>query len=128
MTHKYDLVMYSRTFGCPFITVARRVLADYAVPYRELYIDKDMEARQRVQLWTGFLSVPTLVAAEPGADLPFAPPRPLEPGRSPRGVNRGSIITEAYAQELTDWLAQHGFITKADAAERSEDRDADWSR
>ena len=76
MTSHYELVMYSRTFGCPFISVAKRVLSDYALAYREIYIDKDMAARARVQDWTGFLSVPTLVVAEAGSDLPYAPPRP----------------------------------------------------
>lgn len=124
MTPRYDLVMYSRTFGCPFISVARRVLSDYALTYREIFIDKDMEARQRVQDWTGFLSVPTLVAAVPGSDLPFAPPAPLGAGQSPRGVNRGAMITEAYTNELIAWLTQNGFIEE-DEDELPKTTDAD---
>ncbi len=106
----YELVMYSRTFGCPFISVAKKVLDDHALDYREIYIDKDMAARARVQDWTGFLSVPTLIVAETGSDQPYAPPAPILPGQSPRGINRGAMITEAYAHELEAWLAQHGFI------------------
>lgn len=123
MTPPYELVMYSRTFGCPFISVAKRVLSDYALAYREIYIDKDMAARARVQDWTGFLSVPTLVAAETGSDLPYAPPTPIAHGQSPRGVNRGTMITEPYADELVKWLAQHGFIAESDLPAQSESGD-----
>jgi len=123
MTSHYELVMYSRTFGCPFISVAKRVLSDYALAYREIYIDKDMAARARVQDWTGFLSVPTLVVAEAGRDLPYAPPTPIPLGQSPRGINRGTRITEAYAHELEAWLAQHGFIAQSDLPAQSESGD-----
>jgi glutaredoxin len=108
-----ELVMYSRTLSCPFITLAKRVLDDYAVPYRELYIDKDETARKRVLNWTGFLSVPTLVISEPGGDLPYETPASLASGASPRGVNRGTMITEPNIEELTGWLKQHGLITEA---------------
>jgi glutaredoxin len=108
-----ELVMYGRTTGCPFITVAKRVLHDYAVPYRELFIDQDLPARQRVLDWTGFLSVPTLIIACPGEDLPYAQPTPLPAGESPRGINRGSMITEANIDELTAWLVQHGLVDPA---------------
>lgn len=107
-----ELIMYSRTFGCPFISVARRVLKDYGVEYREIFIDKDPEASARVREWTGFLSVPTLVAAEPGSVLPYAEPAPLEKGRSPRGVDRGSMITEPNVEELKRWLQHEGFLSE----------------
>lgn len=105
-----ELVMYSRTTGCPFITVAKRVLKDYGVPYREIFVDRDMEARQRVLKWTGFLSVPTLVVTPVGQNVPAEEPSPLAPGSSPRGINRGVMITEANGDQLLDWLEQHGFI------------------
>lgn len=104
------LIMYSRTSGCPFVTTAKRVLQEYAVPYREVFIDQDPIARQRVLDWVGFLSVPTLVAAPDGEILPYEAPAPLDKGISPRGINRGSMITEPYPDELTAWLKQHGFI------------------
>jgi glutaredoxin len=112
-----QLVMYSRTTGCPFITVAKRVLDDYALSYYEIFIDKDMEARKRVLEWTGFLSVPTLVVAEAGEVLPYQVPPPLTPGSSPRGINRGSIITEGNIEQLEVWLTQNGFINSADGIE-----------
>jgi glutaredoxin len=105
-----QLIMYSRTISCPFVTLAKRVLSDHAVDYRELYIDKDPEARQRVQTWTGFLSVPTLIVADEGETLPHAEPAPLPRGSSPRGIDRGSMITEPNIEELTRWLQRHGFI------------------
>ncbi len=105
-----ELVMYSRTFGCPFISIAKRTLSEYNVTFREIFIDKDDKARQYVLTWTGFLSVPTLIVANQGDDLPYQAPLFLEKGKSPRGVNRGSMITEASHDELVSWLAQHGFI------------------
>jgi glutaredoxin len=104
------LIMYSRRLGCPYITLAKRVLDDYALPYRELYIDQDETARARVLRWTGFLSVPTLIISHNGDDLPYAEPPPLPHGASPRGINRGAMITEPNIDQLTTWLAQHGLI------------------
>lgn len=111
-----ELIMYGRSTGCPFITVAKRVLKQYEVEYRELFIDKDEEARHRVMTWTGFLSVPTLIVARPGELDPITLPEPLPPRASPRGINRGDMITEPSADELTAWLRQHELIPAADAA------------
>lgn len=106
------LVMYSRTTPCPFVTVAKRTLNDYQVEYVELFIDQDAEARRRVQEWTGFLSVPTIVVAEGSGVLPLEAPAPLERGRSPRGIDRGALITEANGEELAAFLLKHGFISE----------------
>lgn len=104
------LIMYSRTTGCPFITLAKRILKDYGVPYQEIFIDRDLQARQAVQQWTGFLSVPTLVVAQAGSVLPYEEPLPLAVGSSPRGIDRGAMITEPGQEQLLQWLAQHQFI------------------
>ncbi len=109
---KKELVLYSRTTGCPFITIAKRVLRDYALPYREVFIDKDELYKKRVLDWTGFLSVPTIIVAHEGEDLPFEPFEPLESGRSPRGIDRGSMITEPNLEEFAQWLLKHGFISE----------------
>lgn len=109
MTDK-ELVMYSRSYGCPFVTTAKRVIHDYKIPYREIMIDKDDTAKQRVIDWTGFLSVPTMIIANQGEDLPFETVDPLPAGTSPRGVDRGAMLTEANAQQVEDWLEKHGFI------------------
>lgn len=111
------LVMYSRTTGCPYITLAKRVLNDHHVHYDEVYIDKDDTARERVLAWTGFLSVPTLVIANAGSVMPSSDPLPLESGRSPRGIDRGSMITEPSYDELARWLKKHGFISEIESAE-----------
>ncbi len=105
-----ELVMYSRSYGCPFITTAKRVLQDHDIPYREIMIDKDEQARKRVVNWTGFLSVPTMVIANIGEDLPYEEVALLPKGSSPRGIDRGAMLTEATAQQVEDWLEKHGFI------------------
>lgn len=106
-----EIVMYLRTTPCPFVTTAKRVLNDHALDYREIFIDRDESARQRVLDWTGFLSVPTIIVAEQGEILPPEAPAPLPRGASPRGVDRGIMITEPGVQELTNWLHKHGFIS-----------------
>ena len=105
-----QLIMYTRTAGCPFVTTAKRVLSEYNVPYREIFTDRDPAARQRLLDWVGFLSVPTLLVAHEGEIVPYEPPAAIEKGISPRGIDRGSMITEPYADELKAWLKQHGFI------------------
>jgi glutaredoxin len=110
----HELIMYSRTASCPFVTLAKRVLNDYAVPFREIFIDQDDPARQRVLAWTGFLAVPTLVVARCGEALPFLEPSPLPAGSSPRGINRGTMITEPNIAQLTEWLQQNGFLSAVD--------------
>ncbi|MCB9451019.1 MAG: glutaredoxin family protein [Anaerolineaceae bacterium] len=105
-----ELVMYSRSWGCPFVSLAKRVLADYGVTYQEIMIDIDGTARERVLDWTGFLSVPTLVVAHPGEIVPYTTPTPLTPGYSPRGINRGTMITEPNVDQLVAWLMEQGFI------------------
>jgi hypothetical protein len=89
------------------------VLRDYGVPYRELFIDVDSQARERVVNWTGFQSVPTLVVVRPGELLPYEEPAYLPRGESPRGINRGSMITEPNAEQLLAWLKQHGFVAES---------------
>ncbi len=107
--HK-DLVMYSRTLGCPFVSIATKLLDEKNIPYRVVMIDKDTDAKQRVLDWTGFLSVPTLVIANPGDDLPCETPAYLEKGTSPRGIDRGPMLTEPNRKELVAWLIKHGLL------------------
>ncbi len=105
-----ELVMYTRTTGCPFVTIAKRVLAERGVPYREIFIDKDPIARDRVRDWTGFLSVPTLIVAYPGEVVPVELPPRLPAKTSPQGIDRGTMITEPRDQQLLAWLQKNGFI------------------
>ncbi len=105
-----ELVMYSRTSPCPFVSLAKRVLDREKIPYRELYIDQDKTYEKRVLTWTGFLSVPTLVVCVSGNDVPDETPAPLAKDASPRGINRGSMLTEPSEEQLIAWLQQHGFL------------------
>lgn len=114
----HELVMYARSYSCPFVSLAKRVLGDYHVPFREIHIDRDADARQRVIDWTGFQSVPTLIVTEPGEIFPYAAQAPLEKGLSPRGIDRGTMITEPNIEELTRWLLGHGFIDEIVPQER----------
>ena len=105
-----ELVMYSRSTPCPFVKIARDILHRENVPYREIFIDRDEQARKRVLDWTGFESVPTLIVTADGADLPMEAEAPLEKGRSPRGIDRGTMITEPDINQLTNWLLRHGLM------------------
>ncbi len=105
-----EIVVYSRSFGCPYVSTAKQVLDRYRLPFREILINQVPEARKRVLEWTGFESVPTIIVAFKGQDLPCEPPAPLPAGASPRGINRGSMITEPSAAQLEEWLRQHAFI------------------
>jgi len=106
----YEIVMYSRFSPCPYVRTAKRLLDREGIPYREIYIDEDPAAKQRVIEWTGFQSVPTIILALPGELVPYVPPQPLAPGASPRGIDRGSMITEPSESQLENWLRQHGWI------------------
>lgn len=106
-----ELVMYTRTMGCPYISIARSVLKRTEVPYREVNIDRDPAAKERLLAWAGHLSVPTLIVAAPGQDLPVVEPPPLDKGQSPRGVDRGIMLTEPSAEQLTLWLVKNGFLS-----------------
>ncbi|GAB4574225.1 MAG: hypothetical protein Kow0077_19690 [Anaerolineae bacterium] len=105
----YELVMYIRNRGCPYVSTARLTLGRLGVRYREVNIDQDDSARAWLLETVGFLSVPTLVVAEQGQDRPSSPPEPLAQGKSPRGIDRGSIITEPSSAQLSVWLEKHGF-------------------
>jgi len=107
---EYELVMYSRTRSCPYVRTAKRVLERENVEYREIHIDLDEDMKKRVVDWTGFQSVPTIIVAQPGEDVPYEDPTPLESGASPKGIDRGSMITEPGEIRLEDWLRKHGFI------------------
>jgi hypothetical protein len=80
------------------------------VPHRDIMIDQNEEAARRVKSWTGFQSVPTIIVARRGEDVPYEEPAPLPVGGSPRGVDRGSMITEPSEEDLVNWLKHNGFI------------------
>jgi hypothetical protein len=51
-----------------------------------------------------------LVIAEGDSLDPYDPPKPLMPGSGPRGIDRGSMITEASRAELRAWLVKNGLL------------------
>ena len=104
------LIMYSRTIPCPDCARTRALLQSLSVPFQEVMIDEDPAARRVVESLTGFEAVPTLVVTRLGEARPFPDPRPLQAGRSPRGVDRGTVITEPDMVSLHKWLQGHGFV------------------
>jgi hypothetical protein len=55
--------------------------------------------------------MPVIVISRLDEDLPIEAPSPLEPGQSPRDVDRGYVITEASREGLKNFLTRHGFIS-----------------
>jgi hypothetical protein len=85
-------------------------LDEWHVAYAKVDIKRDKAGAGRVRSWTGFESVPTLViAAEDGLE-PCEAPLALRPGASPRGIDRGCLLTEPNRGELRAWLAKHGML------------------
>ncbi len=111
---KHEIVMYTRTRGCPYTNLALSVLRQHDLTCRTVNIDNVPEARERLLGWVGYLSVPTFIVAAPGLDIPAEAPLPLAQGSSPRGVDRGPLITEPNVQQFTTWLRRHGFVEAED--------------
>jgi glutaredoxin len=88
----------------------REALKSWGVPATFVDVKKDPTAATKVRAWTGFESVPTLVIAEGEAVDPCEAPLALPGGASPRGVDRGSMLTEPTRTELRSWLEKHGFL------------------
>lgn len=105
-----ELVMYVRSHHCPSVAIANSVLISAAIPYRQVNVDTDPTAKAWLLETVGFLSVPTLVIADPGQDLPYIVPEPMGEGESPRGVDRGAVITEPRSEQLKTWLRKHGLL------------------
>lgn len=102
------LVVYGRSAFCPDMYRWRQWVDQHPLQYIEFDIDHDDRAHDRVLAWTGYEAVPTLViAAEDGFD-PIEPPEPLAPGVSPRGVERGMMLTEPNRGQVEAFLKRHG--------------------
>ncbi|OQA40998.1 MAG: Glutaredoxin [Chloroflexi bacterium ADurb.Bin325] len=97
---------------CSSSSDTQRALKEWAVPATFINIKEDRAAAARVKEWVGFESVPTVVIAEEGRLEPFEPPAPLAAGASPRGIDRGSMLTEANRQQLRAWLVKHGIMAE----------------
>ena len=109
MSEEKEIVMYVRNGFCPDIGRARRALEKWGLPYREINVNQDEQARQRCLDWNDCLAMPVIVIARPDKDLPIEPPTPLKRGQSPRNVDRGTMISEVGQSVLRTFLARHGF-------------------
>jgi len=104
------LVLYTRATYCPDQARARKLLAEWKVPYQEVDCSRDAEALERIQNWNGHLGVPVVIAAEDGSLLPIREPDPRPVGRSTRNFSRGTLITEPSEEGLRQFLQQHGLL------------------
>ena len=109
---KKEIVMYARSTYCPQMALARDLMDRYNIPYREIDINDNQDMAARVKAWTGYHSVPTIIIANPGEDVPYTDFLPRPTDRSNRGYDRGPMITEPNNQQLEDWLHKHGFLDK----------------
>jgi len=98
---------------CSSSSDTQRALKEWDVPATFINIREDREAAARVRGWVGFESVPTVIIAEEGSVEPFEAPADLAAGKSPRGVDRGSMITEATRVQLRSWLVKHGILSES---------------
>jgi len=98
---------------CSSSSDTQRALKEWEVPATFINIREDRDAAARVRGWVGFESVPTVIIAEEGSVEPFEAPADLAAGKSPRGVDRGSMITEATRVQLRSWLVKHGVLSES---------------
>jgi glutaredoxin len=108
-----EIVMYTRGGFCPDVSRARRAFQRWKLPYREINVREDPTAHERCLEWNGCLAMPVVVIARAGEDVPIETPAPLDPGKSPRDVDRGCMITEASRKGLQAFLIRHGFLEPA---------------
>lgn len=105
-----ELVVYTRTTPCRDVTRTRQDLTLKGLAFREIDIEADAAAAKRLEEWTGYQSVPTVIVAEAGSDEPVHPPAALTPNQSPRNADRGSMISEPNTQNLMVFLEHNGFV------------------
>ncbi len=103
------LVMYMSPW-CINCLDTQEALAEWQVNYVNIDIKKDATAARRVRTWTGFESVPTLVICDEGSIEPCTAPAALAYGASPRGVDRGTMLTEPTRTQLKAWLVKNGIM------------------
>lgn len=101
------LVVYGRSAFCPDMHRWRQWVADHPLRLVEFDIDHDPGAYEKVLAWTGYESVPTLVIADDDSFDPIEPPDPLGPDRGPRGIDRGSMLTEPQRGQIEEFLRRH---------------------
>ena len=106
-----ELVVYMSPW-CSGSADTKRALTEWGVAATFINIKEDRAAATRLREMVGFESVPTVVIADSGCVEPCEPPAALAKGTSPRGVDRGSLITEATRMQLRSWLVKQGFLSE----------------
>jgi glutaredoxin len=101
------LVVYGRSSFCPDMMRWQQWVKAHPIAFVSFDIDADQDARDFVVHHTGHLSVPTLVIAPPEHFGPHEPPTAL-PGRGPRAVDRGSMLTEPAIGQVEEFLRRNG--------------------
>ena len=109
MAHRLVVYMSPWCINC---LDTQEALAEWNVEYVNIDVKKDKAAASRVRQWTGFESVPTLVIAAEDSLDPCEAPTGLTPGTSPRGIDRGTMLTEPTRKQLRSWLAKHGILSE----------------
>jgi glutaredoxin len=97
---------------CSSSADTQRALNEWGVTATFVNVKEDRAAATRLRGWVGFESVPTVILAEEGTVEPCCPPESLPSGSSPRGVDRGSMITEATRLQLRAWLVKQGMLAE----------------
>ena len=105
------LVMYMSPW-CSTSVDTQRALHAWRVAATMVNMKEDRAAAARVRGWVGFESSPTLLIAEDDSLEPCAPPAPLVAGSSPRGIDRGTMLTEPTRPQLRAWLVKHGMLAE----------------
>lgn len=122
------LVVYGRSTPCPDMYRWQRWLSKHAVEFVEFDINHDAEAFRKVVEWTGHQSVPTLVIAPDDGVDPVTPPAPLPPGRGPRAIDRGTMLTEPGNGQVEGFLERNGIPFTTLEPEPSSGRSWFWQR
>jgi glutaredoxin len=104
-----QIVVYMSPW-CSSSSDTKRALSEWGVDATFINIKEDRAAAARLREMVGFESVPTVVVVDAGCVEPCEPPAPLQKGSSPRGVDRGSLITEATRVQLRNWLVKQGLL------------------
>jgi glutaredoxin len=107
-----EIVIYTRGSFCPGVALVRDVLIRYHIPYREIDIDDDPDMAARLKAWTHHYSVPTIIVANTGEDIPYTDFLPRPTHRTIKGYDRGPMITEPNNRDFENWLHRHGFLDK----------------
>ena len=105
-----QLVIYTRSTHCSDVARVRRDLQEWGIPFREVNIDQDAAAAKRLEEWTGFLSVPTVLIADGNSNEPYQEPAGLSLDQNPRNFDRGCMISEPATANLRAFLAHNGFL------------------